>query len=48
VSETAERPSHASNDYVEHNSTFAVFTTLLKWGTVGVVVILIGMAVFLL
>jgi hypothetical protein len=45
--------SHASNsgsgmDYPEHERTYGMFVGLVKWGTIGVVVLLIGMAIFLI
>ncbi|MEX6508381.1 aa3-type cytochrome c oxidase subunit IV [Jiella sp. M17.18] len=41
--------SHAAEmDYPEHEKTYSLFLGLVKWGAVGVVIILIGMAIFLL
>jgi hypothetical protein len=37
-----------SMDYAEHERTFNGFLTATKWGTIVVVLILIGMAIFLL
>lgn len=34
-------------DYAEHERTYAGFIAMTKWGTIGVVVILILMALFL-
>ena len=39
---------HPDMDYAEHERTYALFTNLTKWGTIVCVVILIGMAIFLL
>ena len=39
---------HPAMDYPEHERTYAMFTNLTKWGTIVIVVILIGMAIFLL
>ncbi len=35
------------NDYAEHERTYAMFVSLVKWGIGFVVVILILMAIFL-
>ncbi|MBY0612689.1 MAG: aa3-type cytochrome c oxidase subunit IV [Beijerinckiaceae bacterium] len=42
-------PAHGDDgmDYAEHEKTYARFTTLVKYGSVAVVVLLILMAVFL-
>jgi len=48
VSDAAENTTPVANDYNEHNRTFEIFTKLLKWGTIIVVIVLIGMAIFLL
>ena len=42
--------SHASTsgsgmDYAEHERTYGMFLGLVKWGTIGLVVLLIGMAI---
>jgi len=44
---------HASNsgsgmDYQEHERTYGLFLGLVKWGSIGVVALLIGMAIFLI
>lgn len=44
---------HASNsgsgmDYSEHERTYAMFIGLVKWGTIAIVVLLAGMAIFLI
>ena len=44
---------HASNsgsgmDYAEHERTYGFFLSLVKWGTIGLVVLLSGMAIFLI
>ncbi len=35
-------------DYAQHQRTYDLFTTLVKWGSISVIVILILMAIFLL
>lgn len=35
-------------DYAEHDKTYEIFLGLVKWGTIGVAIILILMAFFLL
>lgn len=42
-------PAHGADgmDYAEHEKTYARFTSLVKYGSVAVVVLLILMAVFL-
>lgn len=35
-------------DYAEHERTYRLFTGMAKWGTVGVVVIVVLMAIFLI
>ena len=44
----AEIGTADGNDYVEHERTYHFFTSMVKWGTVSVAVILILMATFLL
>ncbi|MGI9406680.1 MAG: aa3-type cytochrome c oxidase subunit IV [Hyphomicrobiaceae bacterium] len=39
---------HEAMDYPEHERTYAGFLKVTVWGTIAVVLILIGMAVFLL
>jgi len=39
---------HPDMDYTEHEKTYRLFTGLLKWGAIAVVIILIGLAIFLL
>lgn len=44
---------HASNsgsgmDYAEHERTYGMFLGLVKWGTIAIVVLLVGMAIFLI
>jgi len=39
---------HPAMDYVEHEHTFALFMNLVKYISVAIVVLLIGMAIFLL
>jgi hypothetical protein len=48
MSEAAESATPVANDYNEHNRTFEIFTQLIKWGTILVVLVLIAMAIFLL
>ena len=35
------------NDYAEHERTYGMFLTLVKWGVIHIVVILLLMAYFL-
>ncbi len=35
-------------DYEEHKATYAAFIKFSQWGTVGIIVLLILMAIFLL
>ncbi len=35
-------------DYAEHDRTYAGFLQATKWGTIAVILIVIGMAIFLL
>lgn len=35
-------------DYAQHQRTYELFTSLVKYGTLGVVILLILMAIFLL
>lgn len=39
---------HSSMDYAEHERTYALFVGLTKWGTIGIVALLVLMAIFLL
>jgi hypothetical protein len=39
---------HPDMDYAEHEGTYKLFVALTKWGTIGVVAIVILMAVTLL
>lgn len=34
-------------DYAEHERTYALFTAMVKWGTVSVAILLIAMGIFL-
>ncbi|MFG1345266.1 aa3-type cytochrome c oxidase subunit IV [Xanthobacter autotrophicus DSM 431] len=45
---TTEYAIADGNDYAEHESTYALFTALTKWGAVSVVAILVLMWIFLL
>jgi hypothetical protein len=40
--------AHSDMDYAEHERTYEGFVTFVKWGVIGVVAILVGMAIFLL
>ena len=40
--------SHPAMDYAEHERTYARFVTFVKYGIIANVVILVGMAFFLL
>ena len=42
--------NHAGSamDYAEHERTYGMFIGLVKWGTIAVVVLLIGMAITLI
>lgn len=40
--------SGSGMDYAEHERTYGMFLALVKWGTIGVVVLLVGMAIFLI
>ena len=35
-------------DFAEHQKTYAMFTTFVKWGCIGIAVLLVLMAMFLL
>jgi hypothetical protein len=35
------------NDYVAHEQTYLGFLTLVKWGTISIIVLLVLMAIFL-
>ena len=48
MSDRTDAATPSANDYAEHNRTFEIFTSLLKWGTIGTVIVLILMAIFLL
>jgi hypothetical protein len=37
----------APMDYAEHERTYGLFVGMTKWGTIGVVAILVLMAIFL-
>ncbi|MEP9375535.1 aa3-type cytochrome c oxidase subunit IV [Aquabacter sp. CN5-332] len=45
---TLEYATAEGNDYEEHARTYALFTSLTKWGSIAVVVILVLMWIFLL
>ena len=44
---TIEYATADGNDYPEHERTYAMFTALAKWGTIGVAAILVLMWIFL-
>lgn len=39
---------HAAMDYAEHEKTYKFFVAMTKWGTIGVIVLLVLMAIFLI
>jgi hypothetical protein len=39
---------HPDMDYAEHQNTYQLFLALTKWGTIGVIAIVVFMAVTLL
>jgi hypothetical protein len=44
-------PDHSAGsamDYAEHERTYAMFLGLVKWGTIFLVALLVGMAIFLI
>lgn len=45
---TIEYATAEGNDYPEHERTYALFTTLTKWGTIAVATVLVLMWIFLL
>ncbi|MCB8838936.1 aa3-type cytochrome c oxidase subunit IV [Aurantimonas sp. VKM B-3413] len=45
---TFDTSSAAEMDYPEHEKTYNLFLGLVKWGAIGVVIILVFMALFLL
>ena len=45
---TIEYATADGNDYVEHERTYALFTSLTKWGALAVAAILVLMWIFLL
>lgn len=40
--------SGSGMDYAEHERTYGLFLGLVKWGTIGLVILLVGMAIFLI
>ncbi len=40
--------SHSAMDVDEHQKTYGLFVALTKWGTIGCVLLLVFMAIFLL
>lgn len=48
MADSTENPLPNAMDYPAHDSTFELFIRIMKWGTLGTVIILIGMAIFLL
>ena len=45
---TFDTSSGAEMDYPEHEKTYNLFLGLVKWGAIGVAIILVLMAIFLL
>ena len=39
---------HPDMDYAEHENTYKLFISMTKWGTIGVIAIVVFMAVTLL
>lgn len=48
MSDRHDAATASANDYAEHNRTYDIFITLVKWGIGGTVAVLILMAIFLL
>ena len=48
AADAATAGGHPDMDYAEHEKTYKMFVELTKWGTIGVVAIVIFMAVTLL
>jgi hypothetical protein len=46
--QTSPAGGHPAMDYAEHERTYAMFTTLTKWGTITICGILVLMAIFLI
>jgi hypothetical protein len=44
---TTEYSAAEGNDYAEHERTYRMFLSLVKWHIIVIVIILIGMAYFL-
>ena len=44
---TTEYSTAEGNDYAEHERTYQMFLTLVKWGVIIIAIILLGMAYFL-
>jgi hypothetical protein len=44
---TTQSHGHPAMDYAEHERTYRLFTAFVKWGTIVVAVIVVGMYVFL-
>jgi Bacterial aa3 type cytochrome c oxidase subunit IV len=44
----SDHSAGSAMDYAEHERTYAMFLGLVKWGSVFVVALLIGMAIFLI
>lgn len=47
MADSTENPLPSAMDYPAHDSTFELFIKIMKWGTVITVIILVGMAIFL-
>jgi hypothetical protein len=44
----AGESGHPDMDYEAHQATYAMFTNLIKWGTIGVIFIMLLLAFFTL
>ena len=44
---TTEYSTAEGNDYAEHERTYRMFLSLVKWGIIIIAIILLGMAYFL-
>ena len=44
---TTEYATAEGNDYAEHERTYQMFLTILKWGVISIATVLILMAYFL-
>ena len=44
----AHAGGHPAMDYPEHERTYSMFVNLTKYGTIALIILMIGMAIFLL